>query len=129
VGALALKNLAAAQPRRSARPSKAIPRRSWPCSGALVDAVVADIIIPGRPAGEFARTWRLHDRRRVARRRRLRDRRCARTTSKWRDALNFALQDMWKDGAWDKIYATWIGPGTKLNLEKAEIGFKMEVWE
>jgi len=49
--------------------------------------------------------------------------------SKWRDALNFALQDMWKDGAWDKIYATWIGPGTKLNLEKAEIGFKMEVWE
>jgi polar amino acid transport system substrate-binding protein len=49
--------------------------------------------------------------------------------SKWRDTLNFALQDVWKDGTWDKIYAKWIGPGTKLNLEKSEIGFKMEIWE
>ena len=48
--------------------------------------------------------------------------------SKWRDALNFTLQDMWNDGTWDKIYAKWIGPGTKLNLKKDEIGFKMEVW-
>jgi len=46
-----------------------------------------------------------------------------------RDALNFTLQDMWKDGTWDKIYARWIGPGSKLNLEKSEIGFKMEIWE
>ena len=49
--------------------------------------------------------------------------------SRWRDALNFTLQDIWKDGTWDKIYDKWIGPGTKLNLKKDEIGFKMELWD
>ena len=49
--------------------------------------------------------------------------------SKWRDQINFLLMDMWKDGTWDKIFNKWIGPGTKLNLKKEEIGFQMVTWE
>ncbi len=33
--------------------------------------------------------------------------------SKLRDAVNFALQDMWKDGSYEKIYNKWYGPDTK----------------
>ncbi|MBV8168625.1 MAG: transporter substrate-binding domain-containing protein [Alphaproteobacteria bacterium] len=128
VGALALKNLAAAQPKAVGQTFEGYPEAFLAMQRGLVDAVVADIIIlaglrANSPApgdyvivgeslggGDYAIGVREND-------------------SKWRDALNFALQDMWKDGAWDKIYAAWIGPGTKLNLEKAEIGFKMEVWE
>ena len=32
--------------------------------------------------------------------------------SDWRDALNFLLQDMWRDGTYMKIYNTWLGPDT-----------------
>jgi polar amino acid transport system substrate-binding protein len=128
VGALALKNLAAAQPKAIGQTFEGYPEAFLAMQQGLIDAVVADIIILAglranapKPddyviigdslgGGDYAIGVREND-------------------SKWRDALNFALQDMWKDGAWDKIYAKWIGPGTKLNLDKSEIGFKMEIWE
>ena len=48
--------------------------------------------------------------------------------SKWRDAVNYALQDVWLDGTWDKIFNKWVGPNTKLQLTKELLGFQMEVW-
>ena len=128
VGALALKNLAAAQPKAVGQTFEGYPEAFLAMQRGLTDAVVADIIIlaglransptpddyvivgESLGGGDYAIGVREND-------------------SKWRDALNFALQDLWKDGTWDRIYAQWIGPGTKLNLEKSEIGFKMEIWE
>ncbi|WP_422002390.1 ABC transporter substrate-binding protein [Reyranella sp.] len=127
-GALALKNLAAAQPKAVGQTFEGYPEAFLALQRGLIDAVVADIIILAglranspKPedylivgeslgGGDYAIGVREND-------------------SKWRDALNFALQDIWKDGTWDKIYGKWIGPGTKLNLKKDEIGFKMEVWD
>ena len=48
--------------------------------------------------------------------------------SKWRDTINFTLQDMWTDGTWDKLFDKWLGPKTKLQLTKEILGFQMEVW-
>ena len=48
--------------------------------------------------------------------------------SKWRDTINFALQDLWLDGTWDKLFDKWVGPNTKLQLTKTLLGFEMEVW-
>ncbi len=48
--------------------------------------------------------------------------------SKWRDTINFALQDLWLDGTWDKLFNKWVGPSTKLQLTKELLGFEMEVW-
>jgi len=128
VGALALKNLLAAQPKAIGQTFEGYPEAFLAMQRGLVDAVVADIIIlaglranspsPGDyvivgdslGGGDYAIGVREND-------------------SRWRDTLNFDLQDMWKDGTWDRIYAKWIGPGTPLNLEKSEIGFKMEIWE
>jgi polar amino acid transport system substrate-binding protein len=40
--------------------------------------------------------------------------------SKWRDALNDALQDLWENGRWQVICDSWFGPGaryeTKINF-------------
>ncbi len=33
--------------------------------------------------------------------------------SAWRDAVNFAIQDMWTDGTYKKIYDKWYGPESK----------------
>jgi polar amino acid transport system substrate-binding protein len=33
--------------------------------------------------------------------------------SKWRDALNNALQDLWEQGRWQVICDSWFGPGAK----------------
>jgi polar amino acid transport system substrate-binding protein len=49
--------------------------------------------------------------------------------SKWRDQINFLLQDMWLDGTWDKIFNKWLGPSTKMALTKEQLGFQMTVWE
>ena len=49
--------------------------------------------------------------------------------SKWRDQVNFILQDMWKDGTWDRIFNKWLGPATKMNLTKEQLGFEMVVWD
>jgi polar amino acid transport system substrate-binding protein len=48
--------------------------------------------------------------------------------SKWRDTINFTLQDLWLDGTWDKLFNKWVGPNTKLQLTKELLGFEMEVW-
>jgi polar amino acid transport system substrate-binding protein len=45
--------------------------------------------------------------------------------SKWRDFINFTLQDMWKDGAFDKIYGKWFGKGSVYSIP---FPFDMEVW-
>lgn len=49
--------------------------------------------------------------------------------SDWRDKINFILQDMWRDGAWDRIFNKWFGPGTKMDLTKEQLGFEMTVWD
>ena len=36
--------------------------------------------------------------------------------SKWRDKISFVLQDMIKDGSYDKLYARWFGPEGKFPL-------------
>lgn len=45
--------------------------------------------------------------------------------SKLRDAVNFALQDMWKDGTYMKIYNKWYGPDTPYYFPMTE---KIEMW-
>ncbi len=45
--------------------------------------------------------------------------------SKWRDAVNIALQELWKDGTYHKIYETWFGPGADIELP---LGGEMEIW-
>lgn len=50
-----------------------------------------------------------------------------RNDSKWRNQINYLLQDMWLDGTWDKIFDKWIG--APLKLEKAALDFEMIVWE
>jgi polar amino acid transport system substrate-binding protein len=45
--------------------------------------------------------------------------------SKWRDAINFALQDMWRDGTYRKVYEKWFGPGSKYELES---DWEIELW-
>ena len=32
--------------------------------------------------------------------------------SAWRDAINFTIQDMWRDGSYMAIYNKWFGPDT-----------------
>jgi polar amino acid transport system substrate-binding protein len=128
VGALSLKNLAKAQPKSTGQTFEGYPEAFLAMERGLVDAVVADIIILAglraksqKPddyiiigdslgGGDYAIGVREND-------------------SKWRDEINFTLQDMWRDGTWDQIYGKWIGPGTPLNLAKSEIGFSMELWE
>ncbi|HZR03518.1 MAG TPA: transporter substrate-binding domain-containing protein [Burkholderiales bacterium] len=50
-----------------------------------------------------------------------------RNDSKWRNNVNYLLQDIWLDGTWDKIFDKWIG--TPLKLNKNDLGFEMIVWE
>ncbi len=127
-GALALQNLARAQPKAVGQTFEGYPEAFLAMQRGLVDAMVADIIIlaglransptPGDfvivgdslGGGDYAIGVREND-------------------SKWRDILNFTLQDMWKDGAWDKIFERWVGPTSALKLTRDEIGFKMEVWD
>jgi len=45
--------------------------------------------------------------------------------SDWRDAVNFALQDMWKDGTYMDIYNKWYGPDTLYYFPMTE---KIEMW-
>jgi polar amino acid transport system substrate-binding protein len=127
-GALVLQNLAKTQPKAVGQTFEGYPEAFLAMQRGLVDAMVADVIIlaglranapspgdyviggdfPG--GGDYAIGVREND-------------------SKWRDILNFTLQDMWKDGAWDKIFERWVGPTSALKLSKDEIGFKMEVWD
>lgn len=45
--------------------------------------------------------------------------------SAWRDAINFALQDMWKDGTYMEIYNKWYGPDTPYYFPMTS---KIEIW-
>jgi polar amino acid transport system substrate-binding protein len=45
--------------------------------------------------------------------------------SAWRDAVNFALQDIWSDGTYKKIYDKWYGAGTPYYFPLTE---KIEMW-
>ena len=45
--------------------------------------------------------------------------------SAWRDAINFTLQDMWKDGTYMTIYNKWFGPDTAYPFPMTE---KLEMW-
>ncbi|MBI3241197.1 MAG: transporter substrate-binding domain-containing protein [Chloroflexi bacterium] len=45
--------------------------------------------------------------------------------SAWRDAVNYALQEMWKDGTYAAIYDKWLGPEAEVHLP---LGGQMEVW-
>ena len=128
VGALAIQNLTRAQPKAIGQTFEGYPEAFLAMQHGLVDAVVADVIIlaglrarTAKPddyviigesigGGDYAIGVREND-------------------SKWRDAINFALQDMWKDGTWDQLFDRWVGPPSALKLNKDEIGFKMEVWE
>lgn len=45
--------------------------------------------------------------------------------SEWRDAVNYALQDIWKDGTYHAIYDEWLGPDAEVRLP---LGGEMEIW-
>jgi polar amino acid transport system substrate-binding protein len=45
--------------------------------------------------------------------------------SKWRDTVNFTIQDMWKDGTYTKIYDKWYGPDTPYYFPMTE---EIEMW-
>jgi len=45
--------------------------------------------------------------------------------SDWRDAVNFAIQDMWRDGTYMKIYNKWYGADTLYYFPMTE---KIENW-
>jgi polar amino acid transport system substrate-binding protein len=46
--------------------------------------------------------------------------------SLWRDQVNYALQELWKDGRYQQIYARWFeGPQKIIDLP---LGGQMEVW-
>ena len=45
--------------------------------------------------------------------------------SDWRDAINFALQDMWADGTYKKIYEKWYGSKTPYYFPLTE---EIEMW-
>ena len=46
--------------------------------------------------------------------------------SAWRDQVNFALQELWKDGTYREIYERWfVGPDKIIDLP---LGGEMEVW-
>ena len=45
--------------------------------------------------------------------------------SAWRDAINFTLQDMWKDGTYMTIYNKWFGPDSAYPFPMTS---KIEMW-
>lgn len=46
--------------------------------------------------------------------------------SKWRDAVNLALQAVWQDGSYDQLYNRWFVNDTK--IIDLPLGGKMEIW-
>lgn len=45
--------------------------------------------------------------------------------SKWRDAVNYALQEIWQDGTYARIYDEWLGPDAAVPMP---LGGQMEIW-
>jgi polar amino acid transport system substrate-binding protein len=128
IGAGAVENMKKVQPKLTVQTYEGYPEAFLALQQGLIDAVGTDIIIlaglranaqkpddfeivPGATfgGGEYALAMREND-------------------SDWRDAVNHALMDMWKDGSWMKVFNKWIGPGTKLNMKFEEAGFDMYTW-
>lgn len=50
--------------------------------------------------------------------------------SKSRDALNFMLQDQWKDGTWQRAFDKWLGKDSKLQMTLEDFdNFRVQVWD
>ncbi len=45
--------------------------------------------------------------------------------SKWRDTINFTIQDIWTDGTYKKIYDKWFGPDSAFPFPLTS---KIELW-
>lgn len=129
VGAGSAENFKKAQPKGELQTFEGYPESFLALQRGLTDAVATDLIIlaslratapapdqyeiVGKPGwfagGDYAIGVREND-------------------SKWRDQLNFILQDIWLDGTWRKIFDKWLGPQSKIGLKFEEVGFEMEVW-
>ncbi len=128
IGAGAVENMKKVQPKITVQTFEGYPEAFLALQQGLIDAVGTDIVIlaglrgkaknpsdfvivPGATfgGGEYGIGVREND-------------------SDWRDAVNHALMDMWKDGSWMKAFNMWIGPGTQLNMKFDEMGFKMHTW-
>ena len=125
----AAENFKKAQPKATMQTFEGYPESFLALQRGLIDAVVTDLIILANlrasapnpeeyeivtkggwfGGGDYAIGVREND-------------------SKWRDQINFILQDIWLDGTWDKIFDKWLGAQSKLKLTKQEVGFAMEVW-
>ena len=50
--------------------------------------------------------------------------------SKSRDAINFLLQDQWKDGTWMAIFDKWLGKDSALKMTLADFNdFSIPIWD
>lgn len=50
--------------------------------------------------------------------------------SKSRDAINFLLQDQWRDGTWMTLFNKWLGSESKLKMTLADFGdFTVPDWD
>lgn len=50
--------------------------------------------------------------------------------SKSRDAINFLLQDQWKDGTWQAIFDKWLGKDSPLKMTLADFNdFAVMMWD
>lgn len=128
VGSAALKDFQKVQPNAQLKTFQGLPETFLALQQGLIDAMPTDIILlaglranvgnPGNfellgkeahfASGEYGLGVPRND-------------------SKWRNQINYLLQDIWLDGTWDKIFDRWIG--TPLKLKKEELGFEMVVWE
>ena len=45
--------------------------------------------------------------------------------SAWRDQVNYALQELWKNGTFMEIYEKWFGPGAEIEIP---LNGAMEIW-
>jgi polar amino acid transport system substrate-binding protein len=45
--------------------------------------------------------------------------------STWRDQVNYALQELWKDGTYMALYEKWFGPGAEIEIP---LNGAMEIW-
>lgn len=130
VGSAALKEFQKLQPNAQVRTFQGLPETFLALQQGLIDAMPTDLILlaglraaspnPGAfellgkeahfAGGEYGIGVPQND-------------------SKFRNQINYALQDIWTDGTWDKIFDKWMGSGSNLKLKKEDLGFKMIVWE
>jgi len=128
VGSAALKEFQKVQPAAQVKTFQGLPETFLALQQGLIDAMPTDIILlaglranVGKPeefellgkqahfaGGEYGLGVPLND-------------------SKWRNQVNYLLQDIWIDGTWDKLFNKWIGG--PLKLAKDDLGFQMIVWE